>query len=242
MRAVLVASTLAVMLAAACSSSKSEPKSTGLGASRTVNPVAADPANYVSEVTNQWFPLHRGQTWTYRGEKDGKPAQESVVVTSMTKTILGVACTEVSDKLYLDGKLEETTKDWYAQDKQGNVWYFGEDTAELNPDGSVKTREGTWTAGVDGAKAGIYITAQPQFGVDYLQEYYKGQAEDHFVAKRTGVSVTVPGGTFSTLETQEYTPLEPDVIDHKYYAPGVGVVKEASSSGDERTELVSYTR
>jgi hypothetical protein len=255
MKALVIPSVLVLATCVACSSSSSGSNSggktsttpttattTAVSAAPTTPPDTVDPANFVGEVTNEWFPLHPGQTWTYTGEKDGKSARDIVVATSATKTILGVVCTVVDDKLYLDGKLEERTQDWYAQDKQGNVWYFGEDTAELKADGSVKSREGSWTAGVDGAKAGIYITAQPQIGVDYLQEYYKGQAEDHFTAKQTGVSVTVPAGTYTTLETEEHTPLEPGVIDHKNYASGIGVVKEASEDGSERTELVSYTR
>ena len=204
-------------------------------------PASVEPANFVAAVTNQWFPLKPGQRRIYRGVKDGKPAYEVFVVTSETKTILGVTCVVVRDTLNLDGKLAEQTDDWYAQDKAGNVWYFGEKTATYKPSGAIESRDGSFQAGVDGAQAGIYMTATPQLGVDYQQEYYKGQAEDHFVATDLSVPVKVPYGSFPhALRTKEFTPLEPGVIDHKYYVSGVGVVKEASEDGDERLDLVSF--
>jgi hypothetical protein len=206
-------------------------------------PSTLDPANYLEAVTNPWFPLKPGQQRIYRGVKDGKPAYEVFAVTSETKTILGVRCVVVRDTLNLNGKLAEKTDDWYAQDKAGNVWYLGEQTATYKSNGAVESREGTWQAGVDGAKAGIYITSTPQLGVDYQQEYYKGQAEDHFVATDLSVPVKIPYGSFpKALRTKEFTPLEPGVIDHKYYVSGVGVVKEASEDGAERLDLVSFKR
>jgi hypothetical protein len=204
---------------------------------------AIDPANFVSRVDNEYFPLKPGEQRVYTGVKDGKSAHEVFVVTSESKTILGVGCVVVRDTLNLDGHPAEMTDDWYAQDKQGNVWYFGEETATLNPDGTIKSREGRFLAGRDGADAGIYITATLQIGVDYRQEYYKGHAEDHFVVTDLSVPVTVPYGSFqNALRTKEFTPLEPGVVDHKYYVRGVGVVKEGSEDGSERLELVSYMR
>src|SRR5436305_11156478 len=108
--------------------------------------------NFVRTVDNPWFPLKPGSVWRYRGVKDGKPSRDVVKVTGATKTIRGVITTAVSDRLYLSGRLEERTTDWYAQDARGNVWYFGEDTTELDRHGHVKTREGSWQAGVNGAK------------------------------------------------------------------------------------------
>jgi hypothetical protein len=109
-----------------------------------------------------------------------------------------VTTTAVSDRLYLGGKLEEVTTDWYAQDRSVNVWYFGEDTKELDSHGRVKSTEGTWQAGVNGAQPGIYMPARPRVGQSGRQEFYKGHAEDHFKVVALGVSVNVPWGSSPT--------------------------------------------
>ncbi len=129
----------------------------------------------------------------------------------------------MQDRLYVRGRLHERTTDWYTQDRQGNVWYFGERTAELDRNGRVASTSGSWTAGVDGAEPGIYITAHPRFGQSYRQEFYKGQAEDHF--KVIGIFGTATGVRNAVL-TQEWTPLEPGTIDHKLYVRGIGTVLE----------------
>src|SRR5262249_44845500 len=157
-------------------------------------------------------------------------SRDVVVVTNKTKQIDGVPCVAVRDRLYLNGKLEERTTDWYSQDSHGNVWYFGEDTAELDRRGHVTTTEGTWKAGVDGAKAGIYMPAQPRVGESAEQEYYKGHAEDRF--KVIGLFSTVgrPGDTKALL-TVETTPLEPGAVDHKMYVRGIGTVLVQTEKG-----------
>jgi len=201
----------------------------------------AGPAHFSAHVTNAWFPLTPGTRYVYPGVKDGKRARDVVSVEHGTRTIDGAPCAVVSDRLYLDGRLAERTTDWYSQDAKGNVWYFGEDTAEL-AHGKVASTEGTWLAGVDGARAGIYITAQPVLGRSYLQEYYKGHAEDHFKAIALVGTVAHPQQK-TVLVTQEWTPLEPGVIDHKFYARGVGtIIEQTERGGDERLELVSVTR
>jgi hypothetical protein len=190
---------------------------------------------YTAHVTNPWFPLVPGTTYTYVGVKDGKPSRELLTVTHRTRTIAGAPCVVVEDRLFLAGHLEERTTDWYSQDAAGNVWYFGEDTAELDPAGHVSSTEGTWRAGVDGAKAGIFMPAHPRVGQTGRQEYYKGHAEDHFrVIARLG-----PNGVL----TKEWTPLEPGVVDHKLYVRGTGTALERTiRGGDELNELVSVSR
>jgi hypothetical protein len=191
---------------------------------------AAPPA-FADHVTNPWFPLKPGTVFVYTGQKDGEAGRDVVTVTRRTKVIRGVRCTEVSDRLYEHGHLAERTTDWYAQDAHGTVWYFGEDTAELNSAGKVTSREGTWRAGVDGAQAGIFMPAHPQVGQSFRQEYLKGHAEDHFaVIQRSG----------RTLVTKEWTPLEPGTLDHKVYRRGTGLVKEETvKGGNERWKLSS---
>jgi hypothetical protein len=194
---------------------------------------AADRPRFSATVDNPWFPLTPGTTLHYTGVKDGAPSRDVVTVTRQTRIIDGASCVAVKDKLYLRGRLEERTTDWYSQDRAGNVWYFGEDTAELAPNGRVKNREGSWLAGVHGARPGIFMFAHPKVGQSARQEFYKGQAEDHF--QILAVHKT-------TLLTKEWTPLEPGVIDNKLYRRGIGTVLEQTvKGGDERNTLVSVT-
>src|SRR5437868_9328931 len=208
----------------------------------TGTPPMPPPSSFSTRVDNQWFPLLPGTQWVYTGMKDGKRSRDFVVVTHKTRTIEGVPCVAVRDRLYLRGRLEERTTDWYSQDSHDNVWYFGENTAELNGHGHVKSTEGTWTAGVHGAKPGIHIPGHPRLGQSAPQEFYKGHAEDHF--RVIGLFRTVVGGRqTNTLLTKEWTPLEPGVLDHKMYVRGTGTVLEQSQKGaNERNELVAVTR
>jgi hypothetical protein len=195
----------------------------------------SDARTFSAQVTNPWFPLRPGTRWVYTGVKDGKHSRDVVTATHATRTIHGARCIAVADRLYLAGKLEERTTDWYSQDGAGNVWYFGEDTAELDANGRVTSTEGTWLAGRHGAKAGLFMPAHPRVGQSARQEYWKGHAEDHFRV------VSVLGG--NAVLTAEWTPLEPGVLDHKLYVRGAGTVLEQTErGGDERNELVSVTR
>lgn len=203
-------------------------------------PVAA--SDFVPTIDNPWFPLKPGAEWISKGVKDGKPTVDHYIVTGQTKQILGVTCSVIKDSLTVKGKVVEGTWDWYAQDAQGNVWYFGEDTKEYNMTGKVISTAGTWQAGVNGAEPGIFMPADPQIGQGGHQEYLKGQAEDQFKVISLTASVTVPAGSFTNcLETQETTALEPGVVDHKYYVKGIGQVSEATIKGPKETSLlVSY--
>jgi hypothetical protein len=195
---------------------------------------AFDPGNFVTVVSNPWFPLKAGTTWRYRGQKDGRAGTEVMTVASNKHTILGVRATVVHDRLFLDkGGLAEDTLDWYAQDRQGNVWYLGEDTKELEH-GRVVSREGSWQAGVRGARAGIFMPGRPRVGESHRQEYWKGHAEDHF---------TIASLHGNVLTTKEWTPLEPGVRDAKWYVRGIGTVRELTvKGGSERFELVAVER
>ena len=146
----------------------------------------------------------------------------------------------VEDRLYLNNVLAERTSDYYAQDRCGNVWYFGEDTAELDRHGQVISTEGTWHAGVDGAQPGVFMQAHPQVGRRFRQEWSQGQAEDTFKLIDRSTAVTVPYGSFRhSLRTEETNALEPNVVDNKYYVKGIGEVAELSVKGPrEALELV----
>jgi hypothetical protein len=184
---------------------------------------AVDPADFVRTIDNPWYPLRPGTTYRFRSP-DGA-TRDVVTVTRRTKTILGVRCVVVSDNVYENGRLTEPTSDWYAQDRRGNVWYFGEATAELDKNGKVKTREGSWEAGVHGAKAGIVMSGRPRVGQSFRQEYYKGHAEDHFAIETLSASVHTPYvSSRHAMRTREWSPLEPGATERKYYVRGVGLV------------------
>jgi len=208
---------------------------------RTTTP---DPSQFThGSVTNRWFPLKPGTRMVYKGVKDGEHTTDVVYVTRRTVTIQGVVCRVVADRLWMNGRVEEKTYDWYAQNRNGDVWYFGEDTAEYDAQGHVTSREGSWQAGRDGARAGIYIFAHPKVGQTALQEYYQGHAEDHFKVIATAATATVPMlWTHNAVETKEWTPLEPGVVDHKFYVRDIGTVLEQTAKGPrEVNRLVSMT-
>lgn len=234
----LSASAVAVAAAVAGAAFAQQARSQEVGGPPTMPP----PSSFSAHVDNPWFPLLRGTRWIYTGVKDGKRTRDVVIVTHQTKTIEGAPCVAVHDRLYMRGRLEERTTDWYSQDSRGNVWYFGEDTAELDAHGRVTSTEGTWKAGVSGAKPGIYIPGRPRLGQTGLQEFLKGHAEDHFkIIGRFGA--VVPPGKANALLTKEWTPLEPKVIDHKMYVRGIGTVLEQSQRGpNERNELIAVSR
>jgi hypothetical protein len=198
-----------------------------------------NPSEFTTNIDNKYFPLKPGTTFVYRGKTQSATEGDIVAVTSDTKNIMGVECVVVDDKVTEDGKLTEQTYDWYAQDKQGNVWYFGEDSKELK-NGKVTSTGGSWEAGKDGAKPGIIMPANPKVGQTYRQEYLKGVAEDTARPVKLNGSTTVPYGTFHpVLVTDEWSPLEPNVAEQKYYVPGVGNVLELATKGPkERLELI----
>ena len=215
----------------------------GVTASSRAATLVPRASGFSAQVDNPWYPLKPGTTYSYRGVKDGHPSRDVMTVTRQTRTIEGAPCVVIQDRLYLSGYLGERTTEWYSQDGKGNVWYFGENTAELDKNGHVTNTTGTWRAGVDGAKPGIFMFAQPQVGRSARQEFYKGQAEDHFQVLSLHASVKVPyGSSRQAILTKEWTPLEPGTIDHKLYVRGVGTVLEQTvKGGTERAALISVT-
>jgi hypothetical protein len=233
-------------VSASVSATASVAPATALPSPSAIGEPAFDPANFPDGATidNEWFPLLPGTSFTSRGTKDDEPAVDVFTVTTRTRVIAGVTTRVVEDRLTLSGVLEERTSDYYAQDKDGNVWYLGEDTAELDKHGKVVSREGTWHAGADGAVPGIYMNATPAVGDQFRQEFYKGHAEDHFQVVNVDASIKVPYGSFkAVLQTKEWTPLEPDVLDNKFYVRGLGQVREVAVKGPvEELVLVSVKR
>ena len=209
------------------------------------DPVDLDPADFTTDIDNPYWPMEPGTRWTYREvDEEGAELEVVVVVTGVTKLIAnGIRARVVRDTVTLDGELVEDTKDWYAQDADGNVWYLGEDTAEFE-NGEITTRGGSFEAGVDGALPGIIMPADPQPGMRYRQEYYEGQAEDNGEVLSTDELAEVPFGSFDgVLLTKDTITLEPDVLEYKLYARGVGpVLVLGVSGGGGREELISVDR
>ena len=248
-----LAAALLLGTASACGGSASDDGTQPAGGSSIVaataslpegsQPFPIDPSEFTTEIDNPYWPMKPGSQWTFR-ETDAECAVRDVVVTVLdkTKTIAnGVEARIVHDQVTEDGQLSEDTYDWYAQDSEGNLWYFGEDTTEY-ANGKPKTKEGSWEAGVDGALAGIIMPANPQVGMTYREEYYKGHAEDGASIIGTDALVKVPFGRFEhAVQTRNFSGIEPDVIEEKIYAQGVGVVLEITvSGGSDRSELLSY--
>jgi hypothetical protein len=192
-----------------------------------------DAAEFVATVDNRFFPLEPGTTLVYEGRSGDEREVVTIEVTDRTKVILGITCVVVHDTVTVGGEVHEDTFDWYAQDVDGNVWYMGEDTKEYE-DGKVSSTEGSWEAGVNGALPGIIMPADPAVGLAYTQEHLAGEAEDKGEIVALDQRVNVPAGNFEgAVVTEDWTPLEPKVREHKYYASGVGVVFEEIVQGGE---------
>jgi hypothetical protein len=209
--------------------------------------VKLDPADFSINIDNPYWPMSLGSKWVYR-ETDTEGTNQKVVVEVTDKTKLianGIEARVVRDTVSENGVPVEITDDWYAQDKAGNIWYLGEDTAEYE-NGKVTTRSGSFEAGVDGAQAGIAMPANPEPGLSYRQEYYEGEAEDKGEVITVGEEhVQVSFGYFDegVLMTRDLVPTEPKVQELKFYAPKVGPLLSVHTDGaGGRAELISYSR
>jgi hypothetical protein len=193
--------------------------------------IAIATENFSDPVANDYYPLEPGVTTVFEGGGE----HVEVTVTAETKVIMGVTTHVITDQVTVDGELTEDTVDWYAADNLGNVWYFGEKTAEYE-NGQITSTEGSWEAGVNGALPGIIMLADPRVGDTYRQEFYAGQAEDVAEVYAKDESVTVPKGTYKqVLVTEDWSLLTPDVHERKWYAPGIGVVFEETVKGGSGT-------
>jgi hypothetical protein len=205
----------------------------------------AGPGDFTTRIDNPYLPMRPGSRWVYREtDTDGTVQRVVVRVTRRTRLIAnGVRARVVRDTVTERGRLVEDTFDWYAQDRAGNVWYLGEDTTEYE-DGKPVSKAGSWEAGVDGARAGIVMLARPRPGREYRQEFYEGEAEDRARVLSLDDQAEVPAGHYTgVLTTKDWNPLEPDVLEYKLYARGVGLVLAVHvSGGSEREELLSYRK
>jgi hypothetical protein len=220
-----------------------------LGPLSIVNATASGPNSAVSLASNfphstainhPLYPLRPGTLFIYAGTSGGVPAHEQFLVTHQTKVISGVTCVVVHDSNWVGGQLTEFTIDWFAQDKAGNVWYFGEFATQY-ANGVITGHEGSWQAGVHGARQGIIMEAAPQVGDSYDQENAPGVAQDHATVLSLTQSITVTYGTFAgnVLQTQETSVLDPGVTEQKYYVPSVGNVESLDvAGGADQSQLI----
>jgi len=194
-------------------------------------------------VDNPWFPLRPGTRFVYRGVDGRARVSDVMIATYRTKVVDGVTCRVVLDRGFRHGRLTERTYDWYAQTRAGTVWYFGESTTTFDRHGHVLSHDGSFTSGVGGAEAGIFMPTHPHVGPTYRQEFLQGQAEDEFTVLRHGARVTTPlVASRDALVTQEFSPLEPGILEHKYYVRDVGDVYDVSVRGEvAHARLVSLT-
>jgi len=205
------------------------------------NPVI-DPANFSTKIDNPFLPMRPGTTYTYKGMTAEGNETNTVEVTRSTRLIMGVTCVEVVDTAIVNGALAELTHDFFAQDKQGKVWYFGEDSKEY-ANGVVVSTEGSWIAGENGALPGIVMEANPQVGDQYLQEFSKGVAEDMAEVLSLTGTADVPYGSFTDcVVTKDFSRLDKKSVENKWYARGVGFVKSIAVVGStDISELVKVT-
>ena len=233
--------TLIAVAVAACSASDAPP-----GAPANVAPAyvpTIDPADFVATVDNPYLPLTPGRTLVYESQTDEGVEHTEVTTLAETRQVMGVTVVIVRDTVTLDGQLVEDTRDWFAQDKAGNVWYFGEEVDNYDG-GQLANHAGSWEAGVDGAQPGIVMAANPltRVGQTYRQEYYAGQAEDMAQVVGAAQPLAVPFGTFDdVVQTEDWSPLEPGVREHKFYARGVGLIRELDPDSGLTSDLVAIT-
>jgi len=226
---------------AACGGAETDGMTKGLP--QGSEPVSLDPVDFTTEIDNPYWPMAPGSRWRFREtDSEGAELRVEVTATSQTKQIAnGVEARVVHDVVTDHGRPVEDTYDWYAQDSQGNVWYMGEDTKEFE-NGKVASTAGSWEAGVDGAQPGIAFPAGPKPGLTYRQEYHAGEAEDNGEIVSVDEQAEVPAGHYSpVVMTRDTTPVEPKVLEFKFYAKGIGPVLEITASGgSDRDELVSF--
>jgi hypothetical protein len=214
------------------------------GATEAEYTVDIEADDFVARIDNPYFPFLPGAQYTYEGQTDEGLEHIEVVVLPETREVMGIMATAVRDTVTIDGVLVEDTIDWFAQDDEGNVWYLGEDVTNYK-DGVAANKAGSWEAGVDGALPGIVMYADPSshVGEAYRQEFYQGEAEDMGEILSTSEQISLPIGSFvDVVKTLDTTPLEPNLREHKYYAPGVGLIQEVDADTGQTIVLVEMNQ
>lgn len=202
-----------------------------------------DPAEFTATITNPYLPLQPGNRWIYEGHSEDGFERKVVEVTDDTRIVMGVTCVVVKDTVTINGQPYEDTVDWFAQDRTGAVWNFGEETRKRAEDGSFSPA-GSWEAGVNGALPGVVMPAEPRPGAPYRQEYLPGEAEDMARVLSVNEALRVPFGSYvQVVVTRDWSPLDPGVAEHKHYAPGIGLIREEAVEGDAyRVDLIVMSK
>ena len=197
------------------------------------------PAEFSTTIDNPFFTMPAGKKMNFKSKTGEGDESTEIIITGKTRKIMGVDTLEYWDRVSLDGVLIEDTHDYIAQHKNGDVWYFGE-AVDNYENGKLKDHHGTWLAGEDNALPGIWVKAKPVAGEAYREEYYVGEAEDMAKVVSTSETVTTAMGTFSgCLKTRNWTPLEPDVKEEKFYCRETGgTALEVNVTTGERDELI----
>jgi hypothetical protein len=229
----------ALALVAASAFGQGSPPQADAGESGAPYNPRINPADFTHAITNKYYPLKPGMKASYEKKTEKGLKRTEIEVTGETKIVMGITALVVRDREYLNGELEEDTKDWVAQDKQGNVWYFGE-AVDNYENGKLVNHEGSWEAGVDGAKPGIVMLDNPKVGDSYRQEYLPGRAEDMGTVVAVGKRVSIPHGAFDDcVQIRDWSRIKEGGSEHKYFCAGIGMVLE--EEGEERLELVNLS-
>ena len=221
-----------LVLLTACASPK--------GDSYTVSLTADD---FVPRIDNTYLPFIPGSKWAYEARlEDGTVERNEIEVLQETRDVNGVEATVVHDTVYVGGQIVEETYDWYAQDKEGSVWYLGEEVDNYE-NGVLVDHAGSWEWGVDDALPGIIMWADPSahLNEEYYQEYYAGEAEDKGRVLSVAESVTVPFGSFeNVVKTFDFSAIDPGLQEYKFYVGGVGFIKEINVKTGEELVLIEF--
>ena len=236
---------LTVLVIALISACASTPETAAGGAfPADAYAVSLTPADFVTKIDNPYLPFIPGAKWVYEARlEDGTVERDEIVVLNETRLVNGVTATVVHDVVYVGGQIVEETFDWYAQDTDGNVWYLGEDVNNYK-NGALVDHAGSWEWGKDGALPGIIMWADPSkhLNEEYRQEYYAGKAEDQGKVLSVSEQVTVPFGSFeNVVKTYDSSALDPDLKESKFYASGIGVIKEVDQVSGEEVVLIEFT-
>ena len=240
-----IAITAAAVLAAGAAGTVATVATSADAAHSTHAARAVDPAHFAHPEPNVYFPMTPGTVFHYRGTDGPQHYRERLAITHRTKRIEGVRTRVLSDVLRrADGSLAEKTSDWYAADNHGNVWYFGERTATYDRHGHVRSREGSWQAGVKGAVPGVIMPHDPRPTDAYRQEFQRGSAEDQAWIVQRGFSARVAyGRVHHVVRSLEWSRLEKGVVSVKFYGPHLGIIREGDmAGGHESFQLVSVHR
>jgi hypothetical protein len=230
-----------VLTLGACSGNDGKAGSTATTATTPTSTAASD---FSAKVDHPLFSLVSVRSQTFEGsERDPKTGEVTKTrmekrVLDQTETVGGVEVTALEVKEYEDDELVERTLDYFAQHRDGSVWYFGERIDDYE-DGKVKGHEGQWLAGEGNAAPGMYLPAEPAVGQTFAQEQAPGVAEDRSTILATGAEVTTPAGHFTgCIRVKDFAPLS-NTEEFKFYCPKVGIVREEEPNAT--SDLVRYS-